>query len=84
MKIKMGISLEEENLKNISGGAGASVSKSVSGVDNYPAEQKICPKCGSQKLTYKTFITNDGKGTKIGQVCECGAEWTFGNSVGVL
>ena len=81
----IGKTISEENLKKVSGGAGtSSAASAVSGVAHYDAEQKACPKCGSKKLMYKNFTTDDGKGTVIGQCCENGHEWTFGNKIGVI
>ncbi|MBQ9604033.1 MAG: hypothetical protein IJR45_01320 [Firmicutes bacterium] len=83
--VKIGTNINEEALKTVTGGAGTTAPGSkVSGVECYGVEQKICPICGSNQLVYKTFITDDGKGTRTGQHCACGCEWIFGSRVGIL
>ena len=83
--VSIGKNIGEDHLKKVSGGAAANVSDGkVSGVENYPSEQSVCPKCNVANLIYKQFDTDDGKGTKIGQHCNhCGAEWTFGSKAGI-
>ncbi|GEM_PF-1796034 len=78
--------LSTEELKNITGGNTAKGSEIIGiiGMENYDTEQKKCPKCQGTKLMYRTFIADDGKTTKIGQICECGYAWTIGNKTGEL
>lgn len=75
--------LDDNVLGKVTGGAGCSRDSVIIGMDNYDKEQSNCPKCGSKKLSYKTFVADDGKTTKIGQLCECGHSWTFGNKTGI-
>ena len=82
MKMDKNKSLNSEEMKKVSGGVGGANSGTY--MENYPTEQKTCPKCGSSKLAYKTFPTGDGKTGKIGQFCECGNAWTFGDKTSVL
>lgn len=77
-----GNKLNEEEMKNVSGGTGAAEAK-FSDLENYPTEQKACPVCGSNKLVYKTFVASDGVTTKIGQACDAGHQWTFGTKTGI-
>ena len=84
MKVNFGITLGDEELKNVSGGAGAAPEIKVTGVKNYSSMQNKCPDCGSQNIVYHTFTADDNIHTIIGQLCQnCNSSWSVGSNYGL-
>ena len=81
--MNMGKKISGEDIAKATGGVGMGVLTSALGLEHYPAKRENCPICGSDKPTYKTFTLGEGTG-KMGQQCESGHKWTFGDKTGIL
>ncbi len=69
--VKIGKNIDDEQLKNITGGTG------IIGMENYDSQLKTCPKCGGHTIDIREFIADDGVTKVSGQLCKCGYSWTF-------
>lgn len=80
--MKLGKKLNENELKNVSGGTGGSPTvKAVGNPYRMPCRQERCVRCNSTSLTDQLFTMDNGRTVYQGQECVCGNVMIYGENI---